>query len=185
MTESESGTHSAAQTILQYAPMSPGAVQMEPMRAGNFLVIGAKARLPERCLCCNAPGFGRGELIRLAARASLEISWKLEITRLYPAVLLHGYYCHRHLRRQRRSRQRIVVWCVLALLGVLCLYEMDQGGAKLSIETELSNYQPVEGLMIPHSVKQTAASQVITMTIEKVEFNPALDESLFKMPAKK
>jgi outer membrane lipoprotein-sorting protein len=64
--------------------------------------------------------------------------------------------------------------------------EMDQGGTKQNIETELSNYQAVDGIMIPHTVKQLVnGNPIVTMTIEKVEFNPTLDDSLFKMPAKK
>jgi outer membrane lipoprotein-sorting protein len=64
--------------------------------------------------------------------------------------------------------------------------ELEQGGTKQNIETELSNYQAVDGIMIPHTVKQLInGNPMVTMTIEKVEFNPTLDESLFKMPAKK
>lgn len=64
--------------------------------------------------------------------------------------------------------------------------EMDMGGTKQNIETELSNYQSVEGIMIPHTVKQSInGTQMVTMTIEKVEFNPTLEDALFKMPAKK
>jgi outer membrane lipoprotein-sorting protein len=63
--------------------------------------------------------------------------------------------------------------------------EIEQGGAKQSIETELSNFQPVEGIMVPHTVKQSLnGTPVVQMTIEKVEFNPTLEEGLFRMPKK-
>jgi outer membrane lipoprotein-sorting protein len=63
--------------------------------------------------------------------------------------------------------------------------EIEQGGAKQSIETELSNFQPIEGIMVPHTVKQSLnGTPVVQMTIDKVEFNPTLEEGLFRMPKK-
>jgi hypothetical protein len=64
--------------------------------------------------------------------------------------------------------------------------DVDVGtGMKQPLETELSNYQPVNGIMIPHSMKQSISGKTIAqMTIDKVEFNAAVDEALFKMPKK-
>lgn len=63
--------------------------------------------------------------------------------------------------------------------------EMDAGGAKQVIESEMSNYQTVEGIMLPHTIKQMLnGTQVVQMTIDKVEINPAMDDGLFKMPGK-
>lgn len=60
---------------------------------------------------------------------------------------------------------------------------IDTGGTQQKIDTELSNYQPVEGIMVPHTIKQSLnGTPVLTMTIEKVEFNPAIDDATFKMP---
>lgn len=63
--------------------------------------------------------------------------------------------------------------------------EMEAGGAKQVIESEMSNYQTVEGIMLPHTIKQMLnGTQVVQMTIDKVEINPTIDPSLFKMPGK-
>jgi outer membrane lipoprotein-sorting protein len=64
--------------------------------------------------------------------------------------------------------------------------EVDIGtGMKQPLETEMSNYQPVNGIMIPHSVKQTISGKPLSqMTIDKVEFNAPVDDALFKMPKK-
>lgn len=64
--------------------------------------------------------------------------------------------------------------------------DVDLGtGQKQTIETEMSNYQQVNGILIPHSVKQTINGKpVVQMTIDKVEFNAAIDDALFRMPKK-
>ena len=65
--------------------------------------------------------------------------------------------------------------------------DMDMGtGVKQPLETEMSNYQQIDGIMIPHTVKQSVNGKpVVQMTFEKVEFNAPIEDALFKMPAKK
>ena len=64
--------------------------------------------------------------------------------------------------------------------------DVDFGtGTKQALETEMSNYQQVNGIMIPHTVKQMMNGKpVVQMTIDKVEFNSTIDDALFKMPKK-
>jgi outer membrane lipoprotein-sorting protein len=58
-------------------------------------------------------------------------------------------------------------------------------GQKMNIEQELSDYREVDGLMVPHSVKSLMnGTPVVTMTVEKIEFNAPIDDSVFKMPGK-
>lgn len=69
-------------------------------------------------------------------------------------------------------------------LEVRVTQEVDMGaGKKQVLATEMSNYRPVSGLMMPHSVKQLLDGQVIgEMTIAKVELNTVTDDSIFQMP---
>ena len=62
--------------------------------------------------------------------------------------------------------------------------DVDMGtGQTQTIETEMSNYQQVDGIMVPHTVKQLVNGKpVVQMTIEKVEFNAQIDDALFRMP---
>ena len=64
--------------------------------------------------------------------------------------------------------------------------EVDVGtGMKQPLETELSNYQQINGIMIPHSMKQSVGGKTLAqMTIDKVEFNAPVDDALFRMPKK-
>jgi outer membrane lipoprotein-sorting protein len=64
--------------------------------------------------------------------------------------------------------------------------EVDMGtGMKQTLETEMSNYQQVNGIMIPHVIKQIVGGKpLVQMTIEKVEFNAPVDDALFRMPKK-
>ena len=62
---------------------------------------------------------------------------------------------------------------------------VEQGGQQMNITSDLSNYQPVSGVMIPFSMKQSMNGMpLMTMTIEKVEFNVPIEDALFKMPGK-
>jgi outer membrane lipoprotein-sorting protein len=59
------------------------------------------------------------------------------------------------------------------------------GGVKQTLETQMSDYKPVDGLMIPHTMTQSVnGNQVAQVTIEKVEINGAIDDALFRMPLK-
>jgi outer membrane lipoprotein-sorting protein len=63
--------------------------------------------------------------------------------------------------------------------------EMNAGGVKQRLESELSNYKTVDGMMIPHTLTQSVnGAPVMQMTIEKIEFNPPMDDALFRMPKK-
>jgi outer membrane lipoprotein-sorting protein len=63
--------------------------------------------------------------------------------------------------------------------------EVDMGtGQKQTLETEMT-HQQVDGVMVPKMVRQLLNGKpVVQMAIHKVEFNAAVDDVLFKMPAK-
>lgn len=59
------------------------------------------------------------------------------------------------------------------------------GQGTMEIETELSNYQMVDGMLVPMSIKQIANGMVAAqITVDKVEFNVPIDDAQFKMPGK-
>lgn len=64
--------------------------------------------------------------------------------------------------------------------------EMDMGtGQKQALDTEMSNYKVIGGIMIPHTVKQTVNGKpVVEMQITSVEFNASIDDELFHLPKK-
>lgn len=52
-----------------------------------------------------------------------------------------------------------------------------------AVETYLSNYEEVEGLMIPMSIEsKVAGATQFSLTVTKVELNPELDETIFDFP---
>jgi outer membrane lipoprotein-sorting protein len=64
--------------------------------------------------------------------------------------------------------------------------QIEQGGQTYNIETELADYRPEGGLMVPHSVRNVMNGQpLMQMTVDKVEFNVPIEDSFFKMPAAK
>ena len=56
-------------------------------------------------------------------------------------------------------------------------------GMQLHVQTVLSDYREVSGMMVPHSIQviQDMGSQ--TLTIELIEYNIEIDDALFVMPA--
>jgi outer membrane lipoprotein-sorting protein len=61
--------------------------------------------------------------------------------------------------------------------------QIKDGDQITTLESRYSNYQPVDGVMLPYTVEQKAAGQVVQLTIEDVQLSPAVDDTLFKMPS--
>jgi outer membrane lipoprotein-sorting protein len=59
-----------------------------------------------------------------------------------------------------------------------------EGGPKQTLETD-AEYQKIDGILVPKTIRQLMNGKpVVQMTIDKVEFNGASDDALFKMPKK-
>jgi outer membrane lipoprotein-sorting protein len=59
-------------------------------------------------------------------------------------------------------------------------------GEEFQIDAFLGNYKSVDGLMVPYAVDQKVRDQTVSsFTVDKVELNIDLDDSIFKMPPKK
>ena len=56
-------------------------------------------------------------------------------------------------------------------------------GTEMEVTSKLSNYKPVAGLMMPHSLSTTNPMGEQVMTIDTVEVNPTIDDALFARPA--
>jgi outer membrane lipoprotein-sorting protein len=58
-------------------------------------------------------------------------------------------------------------------------------GQKQTLTSAMSNYKQVDGIMLPHTVTQTAGDrQLLQWTITSVEFNTIPDDSIFRLPKK-
>lgn len=56
---------------------------------------------------------------------------------------------------------------------------------RAELTTEFSNYQQVDGLAVPFTVRQSVGGELAaTMTVQQVEFNVPMEASFFQMPAK-
>lgn len=62
--------------------------------------------------------------------------------------------------------------------------DADLGTGPMKIETELSNYQTLDGIMVPMMIRQTGPTGPVTITVDKVEFNVTIDDKVFRMPGK-
>ena len=58
----------------------------------------------------------------------------------------------------------------------------EQGGMKMEVRTDLSNYQTVDGMRLPFTIKQFSNGMLaVEFTLEKVEFNTPVDDEMFRM----
>ncbi|MFQ5824129.1 MAG: outer membrane lipoprotein carrier protein LolA [bacterium] len=58
-------------------------------------------------------------------------------------------------------------------------------GSEFEVETFFGDYKPINGLMIPHSLESKVGGQTVSqITVEKVEMDVNIDDSIFKMPPK-
>ena len=58
-------------------------------------------------------------------------------------------------------------------------------GQKQALDTEMSNYKAIDGIMIPHTVKQFMnGNQMVEMSITSVELNTPIADAVFVMPKK-
>jgi len=63
--------------------------------------------------------------------------------------------------------------------------EIEQGGRKAIVATELSNYKQVDGMMVPFTIRQSFNGQLQGEVVyDKIQFNLPLADDLFRMPVK-
>jgi hypothetical protein len=99
--------------VLEYAAgMRQGEV-VEPVRVGPYLVVGREARLPARCLWCNAPAEGERVVLRL--EVPTDLAWRrAEFWTLGSGgVVIHACYCVRH-GAQRAAAEAVFRWLTVA-----------------------------------------------------------------------
>jgi outer membrane lipoprotein-sorting protein len=94
-----------------------------------------------------------------------------------------------HLKVTMKGGQMVQHYYLDATSGIelKTVSEADLAGSgqRQTIETRMSNYQQVNGIMVPHTISQLMNGKpVAQMTIDKVEFNPTIDDDMFRMPKK-
>lgn len=62
----------------------------------------------------------------------------------------------------------------------------EQNGKEIEFESTPGNFKPVNGVMMPFTLSQKVNGRSqLELTVEKVEVNTVMDDSVFKMPEKK
>jgi outer membrane lipoprotein-sorting protein len=61
---------------------------------------------------------------------------------------------------------------------------LEQGGMKVDLEIILADFKSIDGLMMPAMTRQLMnGNEIAQVTVDKVELNAPIEDSLFKMPA--
>ena len=70
-----------------------------------------------------------------------------------------------------------------SFLEIKMTIEGNIAGDSFEVDTYLSDYKDVGGLMIPHSIEAKMGGRTVSqMIMEKIELNVDIDDSIFKMP---
>jgi hypothetical protein len=58
-------------------------------------------------------------------------------------------------------------------------------GGEIDVDQYLGNYKPVNGLLFPFSIESKIKGQTVSqIVLDKIELDTAIEDSIFKMPAK-
>ena len=69
-------------------------------------------------------------------------------------------------------------------LGIKSATKVSQMGQEIEVESYPANYKKVEGVMMPYSMDQRVGGRsMMNMTMEKIDVNQPIDNSIFQMPA--
>ena len=109
---------------LGYAATMAPRLEVPYMRAGKFLVTGANAVLPGRCVLCGAVAEG----LPVGVRIRVVNSFEFRLTSgLYAHLGLS--YCRRHGQMRRWARRAQIGFAVMAVAGLVAFVAMIWTGA--------------------------------------------------------
>ena len=89
-----------------------------------------------------------------------------------------------HHLRVTRKNGKVSQYFISADTGleVRIVDTFEQGGMKMEVRTDLSNYQTVDGMRLPFTIKQFSnGTLAVEFNLEKVEFNAAVDDEMFRL----
>ncbi|MFZ5517121.1 MAG: LolA family protein [Candidatus Zhuqueibacterota bacterium] len=70
-------------------------------------------------------------------------------------------------------------------LEIKTIAKIDRQGTQIEAETSISDYKEVNGLMVGTAMETKVSGQTVSqITIDTIEMNVEVDDSLFKMPVK-
>ena len=74
-----------------------------------------------------------------------------------------------------------------SLLQIKSEAKIKRGDQEIEIEGSLGDYKPVDGILLPHSVEQKPKGAPVgsMITVDAIETNLTVDDTLFAMPQKK
>jgi outer membrane lipoprotein-sorting protein len=89
-----------------------------------------------------------------------------------------------HLKIVRNGRPQDLYLNAETMLESRMTVDIDQAGRKGLASIEFSNYKPVEGIMVPFTIRQSYDGQLLGEVVyDTIQFNLPVDDALFKKPS--
>lgn len=91
-----------------------------------------------------------------------------------------------HLKITKKNKQVQHLYIEVARgVELKSVSEVDMGAGMTTVETELADYRAVDGILVPFTMRVNGGpAGPVSMTVDKVEFNVAVDDKVFKIPGK-
>jgi hypothetical protein len=113
-----------------------------------------------------------------------EIQWQKQYKKLecVGEEMVDGKACYKVEATTQEERPRTIFFDKnTGLIAKAIAHPITQQG-EITAEVFYSDYKKVDGILIPHRIRQKAAGQEIEITLEKIEHNVKLPENRFDPP---
>ena len=118
-----------------------------------------------------------------------EFDKELKLKELYPKMVLKGIekigdrdVYHVEATPQEGEPEQ---WFIDRQTSLMVRMSMDMEGpmGKMNVVSDMEDYKDVEGLKIPHTMKQQVGPMSMTLHFDEMKSNVPVDDAIFKKPA--
>jgi len=124
-----------------------------------------------------------------AAKIDSEFYKPIKINELYPKLVVKGVEKvgdnETYVVEATPKESSVETWYFDTKSGLLIRQDSEREGpmGKQLVQTYLSDYKKVDGISLPHTIRQVTSAFTINITITEVKHNVPIDDAKFKKPS--
>jgi len=124
-----------------------------------------------------------------AAKIDSEFYKPIKINELYPKLVVKGVEKvgdnETYVVEATPKESGVETWYFDTKSGLLIRQDSEREGpmGKQLVQTYLSDYKKVDGISLPHTIRQVTSAFTINITITEVKHNVPIDDAKFKKPS--
>jgi len=124
-----------------------------------------------------------------AARIDSEFYKPIKINELYPKLVVKGVEKvgdkDTYVVEATPKESSVETWYFDTKTGLLVRQDSEREGpqGKQLVQTYLEGYKSVDGISLPHTIRQVTSAFTVNITITEVKHNVPIDDAKFKKPS--